>query len=47
MQLGSAVAMAVARLAAAVPIRPLAWEPPYAVRVPPPPKKKKRQKGMK
>ena len=31
MQLGSGIAVAVCRLAAAAPIRPLAWEPPYAV----------------
>ena len=30
MQLGSGVAVAVDRLAAAALIRPLAWEPPYA-----------------
>ena len=30
MRLGSRVAVALARLAATAPIRPLAWEPPYA-----------------
>ena len=30
MQLGSRVAVAWCRPAAAAPIRPLAWEPPYA-----------------
>ena len=30
MQLGSHVAVAVRRLAAVAPIRPLAWEPPHA-----------------
>ena len=29
-QLGSGVDVAVARLVATAPIRPLAWEPPYA-----------------
>ena len=33
-QLGSCVAVALARLTAIVPIRPLAWEPPYATGVP-------------
>ena len=32
-RLGSCVAVAVARPAAATPIRPLAWEPPYATDV--------------
>ena len=30
MQLGSCVAVAMARPVATAPIRPLAWEPPYA-----------------
>ena len=30
MQFGSGVAVAVVRLAAVTPIKPLAWEPPYA-----------------
>ena len=30
MWLGSGIAMAVCRPAATAPIRPLAWEPPYA-----------------
>ena len=33
MCLGSCVALAVARLAAVTPIRPLVWEPPYAAGV--------------
>ena len=32
MQLGSHVAVAVELLAAAAPIQPLAWEPPYALK---------------
>ena len=32
------------RLAAVALIRPLAWEPPYAMVVPPPPKKAKKKK---
>ena len=48
MQLGSCVVVAVGSLAAAAPIRPLAWEPPCATGVAlkrPPPKKKGKEKG--
>ena len=30
MQVGSGIAIALVRVAATAPIRPLAWEPPYA-----------------
>ena len=33
MQLGSGIAVAVARPEATAPVRPLAWEPPYAMGV--------------
>ena len=49
MQLGSGVAVAVGRLEAMAPIRPLAWELPYTegVALKRPKKKKKKKKNTK